>query len=271
VPDDAVRGAAVTSVAATAERAAPRRADQRPDDGALHRRYFATRDRSLRDQLVERYMPLARSLAHRYGRNREPLADLEQVAYLALIKAVEGYDPHRGAAFSSYAVPYIVGAIKHHFRDCGWALHVPRGPKDLSAKIQSLSREISDSTGRVPSAAELAERAGISVEEVLEARVAGQALHATSLELARDEEEPGGASVLDRLGAEDPRLDQALDRCAVDSALGLLDDRKRRVVQLYFRAELTQLEIGRHLGYSQMHVSRLLRQALAELHAVEHA
>jgi RNA polymerase sigma-B factor len=213
--------------------------------------------------MVERYMPLARSLAHRYKSRREPVADLEQVAYVALVKAVDGYDPRRGTAFTSYAVPCIVGAIKRHFRDCGWAVHVPRAAKELACEIDKLT-EVLSSTGHAPSAAELAEQTGTSVEAVLDARLASSAHHAAALGTPSACEDRGSLP-LEALGSDDPRLAGALDRHAIDCALAMLPARHRRVLTLRFRGDLSQLEIARCLGYSQAHVSRLLREGLAQL------
>jgi RNA polymerase sigma-B factor len=145
-----------------------------------------------RAALVERHMPLARSLAHRYRHAREPLADLEQVAYLALIKAVDGFDPARGTAFSTYAVPYIAGAIKRHFRDFAWPVHVPRGAKDLGTVLDKLSDQIWESTGRPPTAAQLARAAGTSIENVIEARQAWDARYCSALDQPLRDDDPDG-------------------------------------------------------------------------------
>lgn len=215
--------------------------------------------------MVERHMPLARSLAHRFNSGCEPVSDLEQVAYMALVKAVDGYDAGRGTAFSTYAVPCILGAIKRHFRDCGWAVHVPRAAKDLACRVETLADELSTATGRVPSAAELAQHIGTTVEAVLDARHAALANHSAAVGPSHDEPT---ASALDALGYDDPRLAGALDRDAIDSALAMLPARHRLVVKLRFRADLSQAEIARCLGYSQAHVSRLLREALGELRSM---
>jgi RNA polymerase sigma-B factor len=225
-----------------------------------------TADPADRNLMVERYMPLARSLAHRYRSPREPVADLEQVAYVALVKAVDAYDPRRGTAFSSYAVPCILGALKRHFRDCGWALHVPRAAKELACEIEQLSDERLSTTGRAPSAAELAEQTGTSIEAVLDARLAARANHAAALgNPSADDEE---VDALEALGSDDPRLASALDRDAIDSALALLPARHRAVLMLRFRGDLSQSEIALCLGYSQAHVSRLLREGLAQLRSM---
>ena len=226
-----------------------------------HRR---TRERAARDALVKRYLPLARSLARRYRGSSEPLEDLEQVASLALVKAVDGFDPARGTAFSSYAVPSILGAIKRHFRDHGWSLRMPRDLQELAVRVERLAQELSGATGAAPTAAEIAAQAGVGVEDVLEAREAYRALHAVSL----DQPRPSGDeadSLLDTLDAADTAIPEADDRVLLDSLLATLDPRSEQIVRLYYQHDLTQTEIGQQLGYSQMHVSRLLRQAIAQL------
>ena len=241
---------------------------RREEELRLLRAYHSTGDPRARDAAVERFMPLARSLARRYRGGTEPLEDLEQVACLALVRAVDGFDPSRGTAFTSYAVPSIAGAIKRHFRDNGWSVRVPRDLQELALRVERLNDEILAETGHPPTATEIAARAGsgISVEEVLEAREAFRALHSDSLDQprgSRDDDE--AASLLDTLGDADLEIGRAHDRAALDSVLGTLDERDRTIIHLYYKGELTQAEIGRRLGYSQMHVSRLLRQAVDRL------
>ena len=211
-------------------------------------------------------MPLARSLARRYHRGAEPLEDLEQVASMALVRAVDGFDPSRGLAFSSYAVPSITGALKRHYRDCGWSVRMPRDLQELALRIERFNEDAWATTGAAPTAAQIAERAGISVEAVIEAREAQQALRADSLDSPlRSSEDDAGASLLDTLGTRDVAFQRAFDRVALDALLTTLDERDRLIVQLYYREELTQAEIGERLGLSQMHISRLLRQATSQL------
>jgi RNA polymerase sigma-B factor len=222
-------------------------------------------DRRARDELITGYMPLAESLARRYRRSSEPREDLEQVACLALVKAVDAFDVDRGTAFSSYAVPCISGAIKRYFRDCGWAVRVPRELQELALTIQRLDERHFGEAGRHATAAELAAAAGVDVEDILEARQAQRALYSDSLDQCRRCEEDDDASLLDTLGESDRELDRAVDRAALDSVLAQLDDRQRLIVELYYRDELTQAEIGQRIGCSQMHVSSLLRAALAQM------
>jgi RNA polymerase sigma-B factor len=214
---------------------------------------------------VTRFLPLARSLARRFRTGAEPLEDLEQVAALALVKAVDAYDPDRGTAFSSYAVPCIAGAIKRHFRDCGWSVRVPRELQERAMNVHQLESRLQASAGESPTVDELAAAAGLTAEEVLEARAAYSALHASSLDMSAHDGDSDEVRVLDTLGATDEHYAQALDRTALDSLLGGLEDRDRAIVELYFREELTQAQIGERLGYSQMHISRLLRRAVGEL------
>ena len=239
---------------------------RREEELRLLRAYHSTGNPRAREAAVERFLPLARSLARRYSGGSEPLEDLEQVAYLALVRAVDGFDPTRGTAFTSYAVPSIAGAIKRHFRDNGWSVRVPRDLQELALRVERVSDELVSETGHTPTAAQIADRAGIEIEDVLEAREAFRALHSDSLDQprgSRDDEDAG--SLLDTLGDADLELVRAHDRAALYSVLDTLDERDRTIIRLYYRDELTQAEIGRRLGYSQMHVSRLLRQAVERL------
>jgi RNA polymerase sigma-B factor len=241
---------------------------RREEELKLLRAYHSTGDRRAREAAVERFLPLARSLARRYRGGGEPLEDLEQVAYLALVRAVDGFDPSRGTAFTSYAVPSIAGAIKRHFRDNGWSVRVPRDLQELALRVERLADEMLAETGHAPTAAQIAERAGVGIEleDVLEAREAFRALHSDSLDQPRGAREDDGAtSLLDTLGDADLELGRAHDRAALESVLDTLDERDRTIIHLYYRGDLTQAEIGRRLGYSQMHVSRLLRQAVERL------
>jgi RNA polymerase sigma-B factor len=237
----------------------------RQEEHRLFLAYHRTRDPRARDVLVERYLPLARSLARRYRRSSEPLEDLEQVACLALVKAVDGFDPTRDTAFSSYAVPSIAGAIKRHFRDFGWSLRMPRDLQELALRVERVSEQLSGPTGTAPTAAEIAQHAGVDLEDVLEAREAYRSLHAVSLDQPQRSEGEDSESLVHTLAAEDTEIPNADDRVMLDSLLATLDPRSEQIVRLYYQHDLTQTEIGRQLGYSQMHVSRLLRQAITQL------
>jgi RNA polymerase sigma-B factor len=234
-------------------------------DRELLQRYHVAGDPAAREVLITRYLPLARRLARRYRHASEPIEDLEQVASVALIRAADAFDPARATAFSSYAVPCIVGSIKRHFRDLGWSVRVPRDLQELALQVQRINDNLTGELGRPPTVREIAARAELSVEAVVEAREAYGALRADSLDQPSRDGEDDGASRLDALAADGCELDRLLDRSEVESLLGVLDERQSRIVRLYFHSGLTQSEIGRHLGYSQMHVSRLLRGAITTL------
>jgi RNA polymerase sigma-B factor len=237
----------------------------RTDAHNLIREYQRTRDPRLREQLVHRYLPLARSLARRFASGGEPLEDLEQVAALALVKAVDGFDAERGTAFSSYAVPSIAGAIKRHFRDHGWSVRVPRELQERAMRVNQIEKELSGALGEAPTLTELAEATALGAEDVLEARVAYRALHASSLDAPTLDADGESPALIETMGGDDDGYSTVLDRSALDSLLDELDERDRAIIELYFREELTQSEIGERLGYSQMHISRLLRRAVGEL------
>jgi RNA polymerase sigma-B factor len=240
--------------------------DQRREDKRLFLAYRRSGELAARDALIQRYLPLARSLARRYARGAEPLDDLEQVASLALIKAIDAFDAERGTAFSTYAVPSIAGALKRHFRDACWAVRPPRALQELAMEVTRLNDELSAATGAPPTVAQIAEHAGVDVELIIEAREAARALHSESLDRPdRRGDGEEGDSVVDGLGARDTELRRVLDRVTVDALLGALDEREQMIVRLYYQHELTQSEIGEQLGYSQMHISRLLRRAIARL------
>jgi RNA polymerase sigma-B factor len=220
------------------------------------------------EEIVLVNIDFARSLARRFRNRGVPLEDLEQVASLALVRAVESFDPARGLAFSSYAVPTITGALKRHYRDFGWSVRVPRELQELALRIQKFSDAAAAVTGEAPTAAQVARQAGVSVEKVIEAREAQQALHADSLDQPRQSgEDDGSAALIDTMGGHDLAFRGAFDRVLLDSLLETLDERERAIVRLYHLEELTQSEIGRRLGLSQMHISRLLRQATDKLSA----
>jgi RNA polymerase sigma-B factor len=222
-------------------------------------------DRDARKELVDRYLPLARRLARHYRRSSVPLDDLEQVASLALVTAIDRFEPARGNRFSSYAVPTISGALKRHFRDTTWAVRVPGNLRELGFRIQQQQDAMLVATGRRPTAAELAATQGVEVEDVLDARLAQRAYHADLLSRPCGSEEDEEMSLGDTLGELDAELERVVDRAALDARLEQLDTRARLAVELYYRHELPQTAIAEHLGCSQMQVSRLLRAALAQL------
>jgi RNA polymerase sigma-B factor len=220
--------------------------------------------RDTREQLVERYLPLARHLARRYHGAGER-EDLEQVACLALVKAVDRFDPDRGIAFTSFAVPTIVGELKRYFRDLGWTVRVPRSVQELSLRIDTERSKLTATLGRSPTAAELAEAAGADVERVLEALGAASAHRPDSLDRPAGED---GTEMLELVGGGvDPGFAQADDAVYVQSLLRTLPERQREILHLRFDCDLTQAEIASRLGLSQMHISRLIRQAIGTLRA----
>jgi RNA polymerase sigma-B factor len=262
----------VTSSALAAARPAPSarrtpcdRAALREADRRLLVRYHEEGDLAAREELVKRFLPLARDLALRYAYADEPFDDLLQVATLGLIKAIDRFEPSRGTKFTSYAAPTILGELKRHFRDRGWALRVPR---DLQERALAVSREteaLSKSLGRSPTVREVAGALGCAAEQVLEAQEAAASYEAASLDAptARDEEE--AAPLVDMIGGEDSAYDLVESRDAIASTWKDLPDVERQVLELRFTSDLTQRDIGERIGYSQMHVSRLLRRALNRL------
>ena len=241
------------------ERAIRAREDQR-----LLERYHRDRDRAAREALVARFLPLARQLARRYQRGGEPLDDLTQVASLGLLKAIDRFDPTRSTAFSSFAVPTILGELKRHFRDRGWSVRVPRDLQELAVRVDRVTDDLARSLGRAPTPDEIGSEIGVTVEQVLEAREAAGAYRAVSLDRPREEDEEGDA-MTDKMGVEDPGFGLAEDAATVERLMDVLTDREREVLRLRFVEDLTQSEIGARVGVSQMHVSRLIRQAIARL------
>jgi RNA polymerase sigma-B factor len=230
-------------------------------------RFSRTRTESERDALFERYLPLARGLAARYRHTSEPFDDLLQVASIGLLKALERYDPQRGYAFSSFAVPTILGELRRYLRDHTWSVHVPRDLQELGQRLTPVTDELSGELGRPPTIAELAERLGVSEEQVLDAREAVAAHSPASLD-ERVSGEEQSATLGDLLGSDDDALDTAEDAIVVDHYLDHLPPRNRMVLRLRFEMDLKQREIGAILGVSQMHVSRLIRQSLEQLQAI---
>lgn len=237
---------------------------------ALLLRYQEQGDLSARDELVKRFLPLARQLARRYQRPNESLDDLVQVASLGLVKAIDRYESDRGAAFTSFAVPTILGELKRYFRDAGWALHVPRGMQERVMQLNKTVARLSRELGHSPSAGELADAMSLSREEVLETMEAAVAYDATSLDAPRGGDEEA-QSYADSLGEEDERFELIEYGMTIAPTLKALPERDRVVLHLRFVEDLTQSEIAERIGVSQMHVSRLIRRALARLRAVADA
>lgn len=243
--------------------------DETPSEGAatnghdLFSELRRTGNPALRDQIVTAHLGLAEYLARRFANRGESLDDLVQVASMALVKAVDRFDPARGLEFSTYATPTIVGELKRHFRDKGWAMRVPRRLQELHLSLNTIVNDLTHDLGRSPTIAQIAQAASVSEETVVEALEAGQAYRFTSL----DAPGPGEQDVAlgESLGTDDPRLARADDRAELSPLLDALEPRDRLILHLRFFDGRTQSEIATELGMSQMHVSRLLARSLARL------
>ncbi len=231
----------------------------------LFRRWRSERDRRAREVLIERFLPLARKLARRYTSSTEPFDDLVQVASLGLVKAVERFDPDRGFAFTSFAVPTIVGELKRYFRDTAWALHVDRSAQERARKIAEARREIAMTRGRGPTIGELAEYLECSSEEVLDGLQVGEAFDTVSLDAPKQGDGDTTVSRLEAIGDADERMDRIDDQVTIFTAAMRLPKREREILYLRFSEDLTQTEIADRVGVSQMQVSRLLRRSLQRL------
>jgi RNA polymerase sigma-B factor len=220
---------------------------------------------ALREQIVEAWLPMAERLAGRFRNRGECYEDLRQVAALGLVMAVDRYDPARGNAFESYAVPTITGEIKRHFRDHMWTLHVPRRVQDLRNRVRSAVQDLSQTVpGRRPTVTEIAEHARMSEEDVQTGLEALESFTALSL----DAELPGsddGYSLGDALGSADPALDTVVDREAVKPRLAALPEREQAILYMRFFGDMTQSRIAEQLGISQMHVSRLISRSCSRM------
>ena len=252
------------TTARTAGGRRPDRARSRRELGEVRRvdellvAYHRDGDRSAREKALVELMPLVRSLAGRYAGRGEPLDDLVQVGAVGLIKAVDRFDVTRGVEFTSYGVPTIVGEIRRHFRDKAWAMHVPRRIKELSVRLSRVLDELTTTLGRSPTIAEIAEAAAVDEEDVIDALDAAHAYATRSL----DAPTAGGDQLAEGLAGADPGYDGVDDRWVLSAGLEALDPRARRIVELRFFEERTQSQIAAELGISQMHVSRLLRDAI---------
>ncbi len=222
-------------------------------------------DRAARDELVQRFLPLARKLARRYSGAREPFDDLLQVASLGLVKAIDRFDLTRGTAFSSFAVPTILGELKRYFRDLGWAVHVPRGAQERAVKVEEAQQLLSGRRNRAPTVPELAQYLELDIEDVLDALETSRAHHASSLDAPYDDGEGESGTMVESFGVIDPSLQSADDRVTLTAAAGQLPQREREVLVLRFVHDLTQTQIADEIGVSQMQVSRILRRAIARL------
>ncbi len=234
-----------------------------PQETLLLRRYAQTRDEGLKEQLIERFMPLARSLAMRYRGGTEPLDDLIQVASLGLVKALDGFDPERGGSFTAYAVPTILGELRRHFRDRVWNLHLPRGLQERTMAVGDAVQRLSDEFGRSPTVAQIAVKLDVSEEDVLDALEAAEARRTLSLDAPRSHEDAESVPAVETVGKVEPGYEAVESQlCAANADL---DEREQLVLRMRFGRDLTQYEIGRMIGVSQMQVSRIMRGALRKL------
>jgi RNA polymerase sigma-B factor len=235
----------------------------RETDRDLLRRYHEGGDASAREVLVQRHLPLVRSLARRYAGRGESLEDIEQVGAIGLIKAIDRYELSREVALTTYATPNVVGEIKRHFRDKGWAIRVPRALQELNGKMGPTIERLTSRLGRSPSIAEIAAEFDVSTEQVLEALEAGSAYAPLSLSVG-----PSGEDELDpmeTIGSDDEEFDRTEDRASLEPALAALPPREQEILRMRFEDGLTQTQIAERVGISQMHVSRLLAKSLARL------
>jgi RNA polymerase sigma-B factor len=227
------------------------------------RRFARTRDPALREELVKRFLPLARSLALRYRGASEQLEDLIQVASLGLLKALDGFDPERGRSFIAYAAPTILGELRRHFRDRVWELRLPRGLQERTMAVSEAARKLSEELGYTPTVGQIAERLQISEEDVADALQADEARRTLSLDVPRNRADTEAVPMIETVGRPEPGYDAVEAQLAAEEAS--LDERERRVLRLRFEEGLTQYEIGDRLGVSQMQVSRIMRRALRKL------
>jgi RNA polymerase sigma-B factor len=225
--------------------------------------YVQTRDPALKEELVHRFMPLARSLALRYRGASEQLEDLIQVASLGLVKSLDGFKLDRGQSFIAYAAPTILGELRRHFRDRVWEVRLPRGLQERTMAVNEAASQLSDELGSTPTVSQIAGRLELDEEEVSEALQADEARRTLSLDIPRSRQDRESVPMVESVGRAEPGYDAVEARLAAEEAP--LDERERRVLTLRFESDLNQHEIGRRLGVSQMQVSRIMRRALRKL------
>jgi RNA polymerase sigma-B factor len=239
----------------------------RIDDKILLRRYHEQGDLQAREQLIEQYMSLVRSLARRYSYRGEQLEDLVQIGAIGLIKAIDRFDIDRGVELTTYATPNIIGEIKRHFRDKGWSVRVPRGLQELNVQLSRLMEQLTVQYGRSPTIPELAKASGSQEEEVLEALESGRAYSSLSLSSGSGGDGEDDLDPLESIGTEEHQYEVSEDRAVLAPGFRALDDRERKILQLRFFDGLTQSQIAQQVGISQMHVSRLIRRSLEKIRA----
>ena len=237
----------------------------RIDDKILLRRYHEEGDLQAREKLIEQYMGLVRSLARRYSYRGEQLEDLVQIGAIGLIKAIDRFDINRGVELTTYATPNIIGEIKRHFRDKGWAVRVPRGLQELNVQLSKLMEQLTVQLGRSPTIPELAKAAGVEEELVLEAIESGRAYTSLSLSVGGGGGDDDDLDPLESLGTEEHQYEVSEDRAVLAPGFKALDERERMIHQLRFFDGLTQSQIAQQVGISQMHVSRLIRRSLEKI------
>ncbi len=237
----------------------------RIDSAELFERWQQHGDRQARDELVRRFLPLARKLARKYAGAREQFDDLLQVASLGLVKAVDRFDADRGTAFSSFAVPTILGELKRYFRDLGWSAHVPRGAQELAMRVQEARERLTTKTGRSPTVQELAEYLELSIEDVVDGLETAAAHHASSLDVPFDDRDGEPRTLTDVMGAVDDRFGFVDATVSIGAVARSLTERERQVLALRLFEDRTQTEIAQEIGISQMQVSRILRRAMGQL------
>jgi RNA polymerase sigma-B factor len=238
----------------------------REREAADLRAYADHREPRARERLIRNYLPLANSIARRFDRGqRVPLEDLQQIAAIGLLKALDRYDPAYGAAFSTFAVPTMQGEILRYFRDFTWTVRPPRELQERAIRIEREREQLTNDLGRNPTARELAAHVGCTPEELLDASEAAHARSSDSFDRPATTQEGDAATLGERLGDEDPGFEAAEDSATLDRLLNTLSERDQLVLRLRFREDLTQTEIARRIGCSQMHVSRIQRAALAQL------
>ena len=230
----------------------------------LFRRYKEEGDETARNELIMSHLNLVRFLASKFKNRGEPLDDLIQVGTIGLIKAIDRFDPARGLEFTTYATPTVLGEIKRHFRDKGWSVRVPRRLQELSAKVNQTTDELTKELQRSPSTQEVADKLGVSVDEVLEAMESSSAYSSVPLEAGGSDDEDTPA-VIDHYATRDQDLDASDDRMIIADAIREFSPREREVIRMRFRDGLTQVEIAKKLGVSQVQVSRLLRRTLKKV------
>jgi RNA polymerase sigma-B factor len=237
----------------------------RIDDKILLRRYHEDGDLRAREQLIEQYMSLVRSLARRYSYRGEQLEDLVQIGAIGLIKAIDRFDLDRGVELTTYATPNIIGEIKRHFRDKGWSVRVPRGLQELNVQLSRLVEQLTVQLARSPTIPELAKAAGVEEEQVLEALESGRAYTSLSLSVGGGGGDDDDLDPLESLGTEEHQYEVSEDRAVLAPGFKALDERERKILQLRFFDGLTQSQIAQQVGISQMHVSRLIRRSLEKI------